>query len=142
MKVANVLAQKGGKVHTIKSGTSVAKAAAMLVERRVGALLVVDDDGKTVGVLSERDIVAGLAAKGGDLTDVGVETLMTADVIKCSPDDTMVKLMGIMTERRVRHIPVYDGDRLEGIVSIGDAVKSRIEEIETEAAALREYISM
>jgi CBS domain-containing protein len=112
----------------------------MLVERRIGALLVVNDQGRAVGILSERDIVTGIATEGADLTKVTVGSLMTTDVVTCAPDDSVVQLMGKMTERRVRHLPVYDGDELLGIVSIGDAVKNRIEEIEAEATALREYL--
>jgi CBS domain-containing protein len=141
MKVSALLDQKGRTVHTTGCETYVADAAKMLVERRIGALLVVDGGGKALGILSERDIVAGLASKGGDLTKVSVEALMTTDLIKCAPEDSVVQLMAKMTERRVRHLPVYDGEELHGIVSIGDAVKSRIEEIEAEATALREYIA-
>jgi CBS domain-containing protein len=141
MKVSALLDRKGHKVHTTRIGTSVADAAKMLVECRIGALLVVDDRDQAVGILSERDIVAGMASKGGDLTSVSVGSLMTVDLIRCAPDDSVVQLMAKMTERRVRHLPVYDGDELKGIVSIGDAVKSRIEEIEAEATALREYIA-
>jgi CBS domain-containing protein len=140
MKVSALLDRKGRTVHTTKNDTPAANAAKMLVERRIGALLVVDDQGRTLGILSERDIVAGVAATGGDLTGVTVGSLKTADVVSCGPNDTVVQLMGKMTERRVRHLPVYDGNELIGIVSIGDAVKNRIEEIEAEATALREYL--
>ena len=141
MKVSMLLEQKGQTVHTTSGATLAADAAKALVEYRIGALLVVDDEGQAVGILSERDIVVGLAAKGEDLADTAVDSLMTTDVIKCAPGDSVVQVMAKMTERRVRHLPVYDGDQLVGIVSIGDAVKNRIEEIEAEATALREYIS-
>jgi len=140
MKVSALLDRKGRKVHTTRDETSVADAAKMLVEHRIGALLVVDDQGRALGILSERDIVRGLATEGSDLTGVGVGDLMTKDVVTCAPSDTVVQLMGKMTERRVRHLPVYEDDDLLGIVSIGDAVKNRIEEIEAEATALREYL--
>jgi CBS domain-containing protein len=141
MKVSALLDRKGRTVHTTREEALAADAAKTLVERRVGALLVVDDQEQAVGILSERDIVAGLAANGGDLTGVTVGSLMTRDIVRCGPNDSVVQLMGKMTERRVRHLPVYDGDQLLGIVSIGDAVKNRIEEIEAEATALREYIA-
>jgi CBS domain-containing protein len=141
MKVSTLLDRKGRTVHTTREGAFAADAAKALVARRVGALMVVDDQGQAVGILSERDIVAGLAANGGDLTGVTVDSLMTTDIVRCAPNDSVVQLMGKMTERRVRHLPVYDGDQLLGIVSIGDAVKNRIEEIEAEATALREYIA-
>jgi CBS domain-containing protein len=141
MKVSALLDRKGRTVHTTREEIPASDAAAMLVERRIGALLVVDDQGRAVGILSERDIVAGLAAEGGNLSGATVGSLMTKDIIRCAPNDSVVQLMGKMTERRVRHLPVYDGDQLLGIVSIGDAVKNRIEEIEAEATALREYIA-
>ena len=140
MKVSALLDRKGRIVHTTKADASAADAAKMLVERKIGALLVVDDQGQAVGILSERDIVTGLAAERGDLAKVTVGSLMTADIVRCAPNDSVVQLMAMMTERRVRHLPVYDGDELLGIVSIGDAVKNRIEEIEAEAKALREYL--
>jgi CBS domain-containing protein len=141
VKVSALLERKGRTVHTTKVETPAADAAKVLVERRIGALLVTDDRGQAVGILSERDLVSGLAANRGDLTAVKVGALMTPDLIRCAPGDSVVQLMGKMTERRVRHLPVYDGDQLIGIVSIGDAVKNRIEEIEAEATALREYIA-
>lgn len=140
MKVSALLDRKGRAIHTTRAETSVANAAKMLGEQRIGALLVVDGKGRVVGILSERDIVTGIAARGGDLSEVTVGALMTTEIISCGPDDSVVQLMGKMTERRVRHLPVYDGDQLLGIVSIGDAVKNRIEEIEAEATALREYL--
>jgi CBS domain-containing protein len=140
MKVSVLLDRKGRTVHTAESLTSATDAAKMLVERKIGALLITDAGGQARGILSERDIVNGLAAQGGDLAKATVDSLMSKDIIKCAPDDSVVQVMAKMTERRVRHLPVYDGEDLVGIVSIGDAVKSRIEEIETEAAALREYL--
>lgn len=141
MRVSALLDRKGRRVHTTKTNASVADAAKTLVELKIGALLVVDDAGRAVGILSERDIVTGLAGTGGDLTGVDVGSLMTTDLVRCAPGDSVVGLMAKMTGRRVRHLPVYDGDDLVGLVSIGDAVKNRIEEIESEAEALREYIT-
>ena len=140
MKVSTLLDRKGRTVHTTKIGALAADAASMLVEHRIGALLVVDDEGQAVGILSERDIVTGIAEKGADLAGATVGSLMTTDIVRCAPDDSVVQLMAKMTERRVRHLPVYNGNELAGIVSIGDAVKNRIEEIEAEAKALREYL--
>ena len=141
MKISALLDQKGRTVHTTSGDTSASDAARTLVDRKIGALLVVDGKGQAVGILSERDIVTGMASKGADLTNVTVDSLMTPNLVKCAPGDSVSQLMAKMTERRVRHLPVYDGQELVGIVSIGDAVKSRIEEIEAEAAALREYIA-
>ena len=140
MKVSTLLDRKGRTVHRTRVDSPAADAASMLVEHQIGALLVVDDQGRTAGILSERDIVTGIAEKGANLAGVTVGSLMTTDIVRCAPDDSVVQLMGKMTERRVRHLPVYDGDELAGIVSIGDAVKNRIEEIEAEATALREYL--
>jgi len=140
MKVSVILDRKGRTVHTTTAEVSAAAAAKILAECKIGALLVVDDQGRSLGILSERDIVNGLASNGGDLTEVSVGSLMTTEVVTCAPTDSVVQLMAKMTERRVRHLPVYDGDQLVGMVSIGDAVKNRIEEIEAEAAALREYL--
>lgn len=142
MNISEVLKKKGDQVYTVNVASSVADAAKMLMEKRVGALLVQDDSGQLMGVLSERDIVAGINQNGPDLSQVLVRQLMTEEVIKCSPTDSMLKAMATMTDRRVRHLPVYEDGELMGIISIGDAVKYRIEEIEAEAKALREYISM
>jgi len=141
MKVSALLDRKGRRVHTTKADASVADAAKALVELKIGALLVVDDAGRALGILSERDIVTGLAGTAGNLAGVAVGSLMTTSLVTCAPEDSVVALMAKMTERRVRHLPVYQGDELVGLVSIGDVVKNRIEEIEAEAKALREYIA-
>ena len=141
MNIATILDQKGREVFKIAESASVDEAANMLTDLGVGALMVVDPDDRIVGVLSERDLVAGMARKGADLQAVQVSERMTTDVIDCAPSDSVVKVMAMMTEHRVRHLPVYEDNRLEGIVSIGDIVKYRIGEIEAEAKALRDYIA-
>ena len=100
-----------------------------------------DADGAIVGILSERDIVAGMVTHGVELHQVAVSELMTADVIHCSPNDTVNKAMEMMTERRFRHLPVFEGDELLGLISIGDLVKWRIMEVQAEAEAMRQYIA-
>ena len=144
MKVREILDAKGRGVVTIRSDTTLSTAVHRLALERVGALVVSDDGARVDGILSERDVVAGLARDGADLLAAGrrVADLMTHNVITCGPDDTVKQLMAEMTRRRVRHLPVVVGDRLVGIVSIGDVVKSRLGEVELEATVLREaYIA-
>src|SRR5262249_9068464 len=112
-----------------------------LKARGIGALVVSDDGHSVAGILSERDIVHALAEHGATLLALPVERLMTRRVVTCTPEDTVSELRGRMTERRLRHMPVIRNDRLCGIVSIGDLVKSRIEEVEFEADELRHFIA-
>ncbi len=141
MKLADVLRGKGQDIIRIKAGDSIANAATALTEMKIGALLVEDDGGRIVGILSERDIVGGMGPHGADLHDVRVSELMTSDIIRCSPADTVNEAMAMMTDRRIRHLPVFDGDELVGFISIGDLVKYRITEVQAEAEAMRAYIA-
>jgi CBS domain-containing protein len=144
MKVREILDAKGRGVVTIRSDATLSTAVHRLALERIGALVVSDDGARIAGILSERDVVAGLARDGADLLAAGrrVAELMTRNVVTCGPDDTVKHLMAEMTRRRVRHLPVVAGDRLVGIVSIGDVVKSRLGEVELEADVLREaYIA-
>ena len=144
MKVREILDAKGQSVVTIRSDATLSTAVHRLALERIGALVVSDDGVRVAGILSERDVVAGLARDGADLLAAGrrVADLMTRNVVTCGPDDTVKHLMAEMTRRRVRHLPVVVGDRLVGIVSIGDVVKSRLGEVELEATVLREaYIA-
>ena len=111
-------------------------------DRVIGALVVTGDEVQLLGIISERDIVHGLVERGRDLLDARVGDLMTVDVLTCAPEDRITKLMARMTERRIRHLPVVDDGALCGIVSIGDVVKNRLDEIAAEASALREYVTM
>lgn len=141
MLIQRILSAKGGEVLTVASSTSIADAVASLAEHRIGALVVSDDDGVSVtGILSERDIVRALGSDGPDVLGKTVADLMTIEVFTCGPDATAEDLMGLMTEHRVRHIPVLADGRLAGIVSIGDVVKHRLGELETETRALHDYI--
>ena len=106
-----------------------------------GALVVTDEAGGVVGILSERDVVSAVADHGPSALDGPVSGVMTADVVRCAPGDTMEQLMAAMTERRIRHLPVVDGTSLVGIVSIGDVVKRRVSEIQDESQALQDYIT-
>ena len=141
MKLAEILQGKGSEVYKIKAMDCIADAAILLSENKIGALLVEDDAGKIVGILSERDIVGGLVPHGADLHDVAVSELMTPDLIHCSPGDTVNEAMAMMTDRRIRHLPVFDGENLVGFISIGDLVKCRIKEVQAEAEAMRQYIA-
>ncbi len=141
MKLTELLQASGQEVITIKSRDSIANAADALTKNKIGALLVEGEDGKIIGILSERDIVGGMGPHGADLHDVAVSELMTADIIHCAPQDTVNKAMEMMTERRIRHLPVFDGDELLGLISIGDLVKWRIMEVQAEAEAMRQYIA-
>ncbi|MFQ5954853.1 MAG: CBS domain-containing protein [Kiloniellales bacterium] len=141
MKVESVLEAKGRDIITISSDAKVAEAARMLKDKRIGALVVSDDGTTAVGILSERDIVHAMVDHGPAVQDLLVSDLMTQEVITCAPDDAIVDLMTQMTERRIRHLPVVKDGVLCGMVSIGDVVKNRIEEVETEASAMREFIT-
>ncbi len=141
MNVEHILAFKGNEVISVRIDDTVGRAAEILSSNRIGAILIRDDDGLVEGVLSERDIVRGMAQMGTGCMEAPVAELMTRDVIHCRPEDDINTIMAVMTERRIRHLPVMGGGQLLGIISIGDVVKYRIEEIETEAAAMRQYIA-
>ena len=141
MKLAALIHGKGHEIVKIRDNQNIAEAAIALTEHKVGALLVEGQDGQIAGILSERDIVGGMAPHGADLHDVAVSELMTTNVIRCSPDDTVNEAMAMMTDRRIRHLPVFDGEELAGFISIGDLVKCRIMEVQSEAEALRQYIA-
>ena len=141
MKVESILAQKGTEVITTGPDVSLADAARLLTNRRIGAAIVADPPGQVVGIISERDIVHTLAARREDWMRLKVADAMTRNVVTCAPEDSIAGLMALMTEHRFRHVPVKDGDRLVGIVTLGDVVKCPVEEVEREAAAMREYIT-
>ena len=140
MKVRMMLSTKGGKVVTARSDTTVETAIRMLKLEGIGALVVSDDGGKILGILSERDIVRALVEHGGDLMTMPVSKLMTRSVKTCTPDANIQEVMSEMTRSRIRHLPVVENGTLCGIISIGDVVKNRLEELETETTVLRDYI--
>lgn len=141
MNVETILRNKGRQVATIRADTSVTDAVNMLRQHGIGALVVSDDGARVDGMLSERDIVFALARYGADFLDFPVADVMTRTVVTCAPEDSVAELMAEMTNRRIRHFPVVRNDRLCGIVSIGDLVKSRLDEIEYEASSLRSFIA-
>ena len=140
MNVETILKSKGSKVVTVAPGDTVARALSILEAHDIGALVVSSDRVRALGIVSERDIVRELARQGAGLLDASVGEIMTREVFVCEPDDTVAELMSQMTDRRIRHLPVVVDGKLAGIVSIGDVVKSRLGEIESETDALREYI--
>ena len=141
MQVHTILREKGTDIHTIGPGATIAEATARLRDLGIGALVVSEDGATITGIISERDIVYGLAEQGAGFLDLAVRDAMTADVVTCSPEDTGRVVLGRMTEHRMRHVPVVEAGRLVGLVSIGDVVKSRLQEIMSEADALRDYIA-
>lgn len=142
MNVHAILGNKGSEVVTVRQQASVADAAAMLRDRGIGALVVSDDGTHIDGIVSERDIVRALAAHGASALGRTVASVMSAEVITCGPDDSVHDLMASMTDRRIRHLPVISGgDQLAGIISIGDVVKARLGELQTENEALTDYIT-
>jgi CBS domain-containing protein len=142
MIVSQILRSKGSAVLTIAPEASAVEAARMMNERRVGALVVRRGHGKLEGIISERDIVTAIAIHGPEATERPVRALMTpADrLITCSPTDTVDRITAVMTDRRVRHLPVIDGTRLAGIISIGDVVKARLSETLAEVEAMTAYV--
>ena len=138
MKVANILHAKGGQVEMIRPDAKVLMAVHRMRMQNVGALVVSRDGVRVEGVLSERDVVRGLARHGGELLDMSVVAVMSRSVPVCSPDDSLTLVMAQMTRTRNRHVPVVEDGRLCGIVSVGDVVKHRLEEMELETNVLRD----
>jgi CBS domain-containing protein len=138
MQVSGLLAGKGSDVVTVAPDTPVERVAAHLAQHRIGAVVVSADGSAIDGIVSERDIVRALADQGAGALEQAASTIMTSEVVTCEPATTVEELMGLMTERRIRHIPVVTDGGLSGIVSIGDVVKNRIEEVELEQGVLRD----
>jgi CBS domain-containing protein len=141
MRISDVLRVKGTQVVTITPDTRVRRLLAVLAEHRIGAVVVSRDGTSVDGIASERDIVRALAARGAAVMSEPVTTIHTAEVRTVTPQTSLEDVMRMMTEHRVRHAPVVVDGRLRGIVSIGDVVKNRIDELETERAHLTDYIT-
>jgi CBS domain-containing protein len=139
MTIRAILQTKGDTVLSISGEATVAAAVALLAEKRIGALPVVDA-GEVRGIFSERDVVYGIGREGDALLARKVAEVMTAPAITVEPQTAVMSALSMMTRRRIRHLPVVDAGRLAGFVSIGDLVKYRIDKIEAEAAAMRDYI--
>jgi CBS domain-containing protein len=140
-KVSAVLESKGHKVVTVAPRDTVASLVKVLSANRIGAVPVVNEEGRLAGIVSERDVIRGMVQHGDSVAALSVEHLMTTEVRTCSPEDAIVELMEVMTLQRIRHLPVVRNGALEGIVSIGDVVKQRLQEAQSELNELRSYIS-
>jgi CBS domain-containing protein len=140
MLVSDILKAKGSAVIGAAPGATVAEAAALLTEKRIGAVVILED-GRLAGILSERDIVRTLAKEGPGCLAGPVARLMTAKVLTCTPAHSIAEVMEIMTNSRIRHLPVMEGERLAGMVSIGDVVKWRLEEAQEELRQLSAYVA-
>ncbi len=140
MNAKEILAAKGGDTITIEPTADLAAAARLLAQHRIGAVVICGAGGRLAGILSERDITRALAEHGADALALPVSQIMTRNVMTCSEDDSVASLMERMTDGRFRHLPVLRDGKLVGLVSIGDVVKQRVGEIESESEALRDYI--
>ena len=140
MHVKNILSAKGSHVISIEPTATVATAARTLAEHKIGALLVLGPDRRIIGILSERDVVRVLAEQGTAALAQPLAQVMTRKVFTCSPSETIGVIMERMTAGKFRHVPVVEQDQVVGMVSIGDVVKYRLQEMEHESAALRDYI--
>jgi CBS domain-containing protein len=140
MIIKSILATKGSDVISIEPNATLENAVQMLTQHRIGALLVLGPDRRVVGILSERDVVRALAERGASVLTQPLSQVMTRRVVTCSPSDSVGVLMERMTTGKFRHLPVIEQDQVTGIISIGDVVKHRLQEIEQESAALRDYI--
>ncbi len=142
MILGNILRQKGNDVISVAETATLQEAAVRLDEERVGAMVILGESGSVIGVISERDLVRALARKGADALSMSVAECMTRAVVTARPTDTIEHAMNAMTDRRIRHLPVVDGNELLGVVSIGDLVKMRIAEADAEVDAIRSYIQV
>ena len=141
MKVEDILKAKGNAVYTVAETSTMRDAVAILGSKNIGAVVVVDTKGAVKGILSERDVVRFAAKESEPYLDKTVSTCMTMNVFTCSQQHTIDELMNLMTQKRIRHLPVVEAGELVGIISIGDVVKRKISQTEEEAAALRDYIA-
>ncbi len=141
MIVSRILSIKGREVIAIEPGRTLGEAARMLSERKIGALMVVDDKKPVSGIISERDIVRAVASHGAKALEEPLSRYMTERVITCTGQTAINDIMELMTQQKFRHVPVVEEGQLVGIISIGDVVKFRLEEIEAESQAIKEYIA-
>ncbi|MCP8892536.1 CBS domain-containing protein [Sphingomonas faeni] len=139
MTIAAILKDRKGGIQSLTPDTTVAEAVALLAEKRIGAAPVLDD-GRVVGIFSERDVIHCLQVDGATALAQRIGDVMTTEVKSVGPSESVIGALSLMTQRRIRHLPVIEGDTLVGFVSIGDLVKYRIDRIEADAAAMREYI--
>jgi CBS domain-containing protein len=141
MTVRQILDEKGREVVTVSPTMSTEEAARHLAEHKIGAVIVTGVSGKISGILSERDIVRAMASKGAGALSAPISSIMTAKVVTCTEEHTVHQVMELMTKGRFRHLPVEDHGKLVGIISIGDVVRRRIEDVEREAEEIKAYIA-
>lgn len=141
MTIRAILQSKGSDTISLSGSATVSEAIALLAEKRIGALPVIDN-GKVVGIFSERDVVYSLAKGGASALDLKVSDIMTSPAMTVAPDHDVMAGLSLMTRRRIRHLPVVEDETVIGFISIGDLVKFRIDKIEAEASAMRDYIQM
>lgn len=140
MKIRDILCGKGAEVVTIHPEATIHQAMQVLVHHRIGSLVVIGERGKIAGIITERDMLRECAAHSESVKETTVREVMTTNLIIGVPDDEVSYVMGIMTHNRIRHLPIIAGERLEGIISIGDVVKAQLEETEFENRYLKDYI--
>ncbi|WP_225207059.1 CBS domain-containing protein [Novosphingobium huizhouense] len=140
MTIARLIAGRSGDVWSTRADETVAAAIALLAEKRIGALPVADEGVPVAGIFSERDVIHCLKAHGARALEMKVRDVMTAPVISVAPSDSVLHALGLMTRRRIRHLPVIEGGAMVAFISIGDLVKHRLDAIEAEAHAMRSYI--
>lgn len=136
----SILEEKGAHVHALAPGAHVSELVSLLREHRIGSALVIDPQGQIAGVVSERDVVRALADAGNPILEQPVASIMTTEVITAAPESNMMTVMACMSERRIRHLPVVEGDQVLGLISIGDVIKARMSELEGQSETLRDYI--
>ena len=141
MIVSQILKSKGSQVHTVSKKTSIIEVACLLASKRIGATVIIDQNRSVEGIISERDIVRGLSKYGAKVLDMPVEDLMTKNVITRGVESQIDDLRQEMTNSRIRHLPILDNGKLVGLISIGDVVKNRVEELQAEGDMLRNYIA-
>ncbi len=141
MKIKEILAVKGSRVVTVEKSCSVLAAMSIFSANRVGSLLVMDKDNNILGIIGARDVLMAVVNHLDDIKTLTVEKIMTTNLIVGTPDDSIDYILSVMTENRVRHIPIFEGKELKGLVSIGDVVKSQLKEIHVENKYLKDYIA-
>lgn len=141
MIIATILKRKGGQVVSVGPDDTIHQVAVTLAQHRIGAALVADARGAMQGIISERDIVRGMAAQGQGTTQLRARHLMTRNVITAAPQDTVLQALALMTDRRIRHLPIMEGGQLAGMVSIGDLVKARMDQLDLETSELKAYVA-
>lgn len=141
MKVKDILAVKGSRVVTVEKNTSILDAMLIHSANRVGSLLVVDNDGSILGIIGARDVLMAVVNHLEEIKTLTVEKIMTTNLIVGTPDDKLDYILSVMTENRIRHVPIFEGKELKGLVSIGDVVKAQLKETKVENKYLKDYIA-